>query len=673
MHTADPALIAGTAVDDLLQEAVHQCGGGILHGHGGLGLVLQDHVAVGVLHPDEGAGRGVDALVGEGCEGRRHLLRGHAPVKTAQTHVAHLLCVLRRQGSEAQLVGHEVVGAAGAVLLHHPDGAGVGRAGDGRVQRRQPHIAAVGVLGIDAAVEHHHRIVVDAGGAVDGAVVQRRRIHGDGLDGGTALPCGRGPVPDAGALLGASAAHHGHHIACIGIHDGHAHLQLLRLLLTVTVGIGGGIRQIGRIGADLLRDLLIVGVLGGVDLIALAVDHVDTLVECRGHLAGHGVGGIRQTVLLHQRGGHVLDDRVREVGLAGCGGRRLLRRLLIAAVGIGVILLVGVHVHPAAQNGVAVGEHHVLLLGGVVGGLIDLALLQHGAQHQKLPGAVVLQTPIGLQRVIQRGVVGNGDQTGALRQRQLRHVLVEILQRRRHHAVAAVPEVHLVEVCLQDLVLFVALLHLLRPVDLHHLALHRVLVVAGHVLHQLLGDGRAALHAAAEDGAEDGARRAVPVHALVFVEPLVLNGDHGFLQILGDLLQIDPDAVLRVEEQRVVHGPLAAGRLLIVQLRGDLRLKFVQIDLYTTPHTAVDVGGKNTGEDSGSQYKDQQDRPDDAAGCAPTAAAGTSALLPVVLYLSGALLRPIGPIGCLSAFFHHRAPSFLCYSAGIRSFPKGIP
>ena len=222
-------------------------------------------------------------------------------------------------------------------------------------------------------------------------------------------------------------------------------------------------------------------------------------------------------------------------------------------------------------------------------------------------------------------------------------------------------EVHLVEVGLQDLVLFIALLQIQRPVDLRHLTLDGVLVVAGDVLHQLLGDGGAALHIAAEQGAEDGAGGAVPVHALVGVEPLVLNGHHRFLEVFGDLVQIGPDAVLRVHEQRLVHDPFAALRLLIIQLRGDLRLEFVQIDLYLPPHAAVDIGGENTCKDGAGQHEHQQQCADDASRLLPAAAPPGRALLSVIVYVSGALLRPVGMLRRLSvsASFHHRAPSFL--------------
>ena len=232
-------------------------------------------------------------------------------------------------------------------------------------------------------------------------------------------------------------------------------------------------------------------------------------------------------------------------------------------------------------------------------------------------------------------------------------------------------KVHLVEVGLQYLVLLVALLQIQCPVDLRHLALDGVLVVAGDVLHQLLGDGGAALHAAAEQGAEDGAGGAVPVHTLMGVEPFVLNGYHRVPEVLGYLVKIGPDAVLRVHEQRLVHDPFAALRLLIVQLCRDFCLELIQIDLYLAPHAAVDVCGENACEDGAGQDDHQQQRTDDASHLLSDATAPPGrTLLPVVVYVSGALLRPVGMLRRLSvsASFHHRAPSFLCYFGVVRTF-----
>ena len=158
----------------------------------------------------------------------------------------------------------------------------------------------------------------------------------------------------------------------------------------------------------------------------------------------------------------------------------------------------------------------------------------------------------------------------------------------------------------------------------------------------------------------------MPVHALVGVEPLVLDGHHCVLQVLGDLVQIGPDAVLRVHEQRLVHDPFAALRLLIVQLCRDFCLELIQIDLYLAPHAAVDVCGENACEDGAGQDDHQQQRADDASHLLSDAAAPPGrTLLPVVVYVSGALLRPVGMLRRLSvsASFHHRAPSFLCYLA----------
>ncbi len=141
---------------------------------------------------------------------------------------------------------------------------------------------------------------------------------------------------------------------------------------------------------------------------------------------------------------------------------------------------------------------------------------------------------------------------------------------------------------------------------------------------------------------------------MVLFKPLVLDGDGCILQILGDVLQIRPDAVL-VHVQRLVHDPLLRVGILIVQLRGDLRLELVQIDLRLAAHGAVDIRHEDTGEDGRCQHEYQQQRSDDMSRPAPAASLmrghaahtllGTmlqtvSALDRLCLYVSGTLPKP---------------------------------
>ena len=124
-HAAEGCGSTGAAGNDIVQDAVHQRSSAGLYGHVGLDLILQDHVAVAVLHPGEGAGLGVDALVDESAVSRRHLLGGDALGIAAQRHGAHLLTVGLGQGGEAQTAGHKVIGVPRTQFHAHPHGAGV--------------------------------------------------------------------------------------------------------------------------------------------------------------------------------------------------------------------------------------------------------------------------------------------------------------------------------------------------------------------------------------------------------------------------------------------------------------------------------------------------------------------------------------------------------------------
>ena len=71
-HAGEPGLAAGTAGDDALEGLADDVGGGLLHGHMGFLVVLTHQVALGILHPVEGPGRGIHAIVDEGPIGRGH-------------------------------------------------------------------------------------------------------------------------------------------------------------------------------------------------------------------------------------------------------------------------------------------------------------------------------------------------------------------------------------------------------------------------------------------------------------------------------------------------------------------------------------------------------------------------------------------------------------------------
>ena len=219
---------------------------------------------------------------------------------------------------------------------------------------------------------------------------------------------------------------------------------------------------------------------------------------------------------------------------------------------------------------------------------------------------------------------------------------MEVHPGRRLHTVALVAQIDGVQVHLQDLVLAVVLLQGQGPVHLGHLALDGVLVIAGDVLDELLGDGGAALGIAVGEGAEHGPQGAVPIHAVVGLEALVLNGNGGVTQDLGDGVEVHPNAVF-IAEQGLVHDRLLGLGVLIVQLRGHLLVILGHVHLHMPLQGRVDVGHEDPHENGGGQHDDQQDGSQDNADGPPDAAA-LSGLFPC----SGALLCLFG----LMVFVH---------------------
>src|SRR5439155_18087177 len=108
-------------------------------------------------------------------------------------------------------------------------------------------------------------------------------------------------------------------------------------------------------------------------------------------------------------------------------------------------------------------------------------------------------------------------------------VPAEVNPRRRLDAVGALAEIDRVEVLGEDLVLRPLALELIGKRRLLKLLEDRaVLLGEQRVLHELLGDRRAPLRGALlADVLPHGARDSLIVDALVLVEALVLDRDHG--------------------------------------------------------------------------------------------------------------------------------------------------
>ena len=120
-------------------------------------------------------------------------------------------------------------------------------------------------------------------------------------------------------------------------------------------------------------------------------------------------------------------------------------------------------------------------------------------------------------------------------------LLAEIFRRRALDAVAAPTQVDLIEVILHNEVFVVLLFKELGSENLHHLPLDGDALLLGQVFHQLLGNGGAAeLLVAAEEHIQTGLDGGNPVHALMLIEPLILNGHRRVNHGLGNLVQAGP-------------------------------------------------------------------------------------------------------------------------------------
>ena len=143
---------------------------------------------------------------------------------------------------------------------------------------------------------------------------------------------------------------------------------------------------------------------------------------------------------------------------------------------------------------------------------------------------------------------------------------------RRFDAVRALPEVHGVEVLLEDLLLRVLLVQTHRQDDFLDLAVDVALGGEDPVLDELLGDRRAALlDRSRREVLECGTKDTVEVDAVVGPERLVLDRDHRVLDDLGHVLELDVLTVLEPElrdhaELRVVDRRTLGERLEVAEL-----------------------------------------------------------------------------------------------------------
>ena len=527
---------AGAVLAGVLQHIYHIPGRVGIHGHVGLLLVVEDHVALAVHHLGVGPGLPVDAAVGEGGVGRGHFPDGEAVGQLAhaegrQRHVGEADAVdllPLHQARQAEMLPGKGIALLRGHVRQHLDGDGVQRLGQAVVDQHPAAVFPVFVLGPVLAVELHIGRVLIGGARGDDAHGQAGAVDRQRLDGGARRQLGiRGPVPGQVALLLAHAAGNGHDITGLVVDDHNGGLHLLG-------GIGLG--HVGRIGIDRIHLGLEVQVDGGIDPVA-AGGH---------HLTGHRLGN---ALLFHQIRDHVPDHHVLKVGVVVF----LLHLKLILGLADGADIIVAGGIEFLDGAGIAAGnagelliaghqvlELQLLVAGAFIGLVGEIALLVHLLQDRQGPLLVVFRVDIG---IVAGGVVGDADDTGAFLHGQLVQLLAEVDVGRALDAVGALSQIDGIQIPLQDFFLGVVLFKVQGPEDFGDFPADSDVLVLAQVLDQLLGQGGTAEAAAAQEHVGRGAQGPDPVHAVMLPEALVLDGHGGVDDLGGNLVQAHPDPV----------------------------------------------------------------------------------------------------------------------------------
>ena len=170
----------------------------------------------------------------------------------------------------------------------------------------------------------------------------------------------------------------------------------------------------------------------------------------------------------------------------------------------------------------AVHAHvQVFLLGLGELGFRDVAEVTHTLQDQAL---TCLRTLGVDHRVHGAGRLGQSGQHGGLRNAHVLQRFAKVDARRTAKTIGALPQIDLVHVQLQDLVLAERALDFVGQHDLGNLARKHFFFGQIKVARHLHGDGGRTLFEATGQVGNHGARHAFEVHATVFVKARVFNG-----------------------------------------------------------------------------------------------------------------------------------------------------
>jgi len=239
---------------------------------------------------------------------------------------------------------------------------------------------------------------------------------------------------------------------------------------------------------------------------------------------------------------------------------------------------------------------------GVVLVLGNVSLIVHLVENGLLPLFVILNA---VKRVVICRQVGDAGNGGALRQVQILHVFAEVGLGRRLHSIAALAEIHHVEIPFYDLFLGVFFLQLQSLEYLQQLALHGNIVLLCKVFDKLLGYGGAAevvVHT--EEHVDKRVRGTEPVHALVLVEALVLYGYHGMFHVFGYLVIVDPDALFAAgQSDKILPGTVF---VLIEDGTGLIQRKLGQRKINAWRQRSFNIVGKNARKQQHRQNNDKK-------------------------------------------------------------------
>ena len=197
-----------------------------------------------------------------------------------------------------------------------------------------------------------------------------------------------------------------------------------------------------------------------------------------------------------------------------------------------------------------------------------------------------------LEGIICRRVLGQSGNQGTFRQIQLADRLVEIGLCRRLYAIGILAEVNDIHIQLKDGFLAVNLfLQRQGAHDFRHLALDGIIVIICHVFDQLLGDGGAAVAAAAgKNPVQRRTHGTFPVHALVLIEAFVLNRNKCIRQILRYVIHIDPFTVFLAG--KLLQNLLIAAVIVVINDAVEFHRKTADIQISLRHNYQIQIRNK---------------------------------------------------------------------------------